>query len=207
MKTLSRLASGALLCLLLTSCVVTSDNPLSSPETAKPDPRLVGDWFTKAEGDVFHFTITHGAWMHVVITSKADNRPGMIDRKPEEYDFFPTVIGNETFLNVRLIDKDKQGHPLKTYTFLRYSISPDRILRMEMISQDAVAEAVRAGKLKGTIHQDKNPLMVGQPAHPDIDVTLHDSTSRLFAFLRDSNRDTLFSGNKDNEPLYPVDSK
>jgi len=197
-KTLLSLTLGAALCLLLTSCVVTSDNPLSSPDHARADQALVGDWFAKKDQDTFHFSVKNDHWMHVIITHK---QPGMLDQKPEEYDFFATMIGNNTFLNVEMAGKDDQGHPTKSYVFVRYSISPDHVLQRWMMSRDAAAAAVRAGKLKGTVHQDKNPPMVGEPPHPDVDVTLQDTSANIVKFIQCADVTALFSEKMDS--LYP----
>jgi len=190
------LALGLALCLILASCTVTSDNPLSSPDTAQADQRLVGDWFGKKDKNTFRFTASKGGWMHVeIIPSKAGE-------KTDSYDFFPTTIGSTTFLNVQ--NEDDDGHPIKGYFLLRYTISGDHVLQMWMVSQDAAAAAVRAGKLKGIVHQDKNPMMVGQPPHPDVDVTLQDTTANLVTFIQGTDVDTLFSDKCD--PLYRVKS-
>ncbi len=196
MKTPLTFALGAALCLFLTSCVVISDNPLSSPDTARADQALVGDWFGKKDQDTYRFSATKGPWMHVeIIPAKAGD--GI-----ESYDLFPTVIGNTTFLNVVMIGKDDQGHPTKSYVFIRYSISPDHVLQMSMMSRDAAAAAVRAGKLKGTVHQDKNPTMVGTPPHPDVDVTLQDTTAKIVRFIQSADVTALFSEKMD--PLNRV---
>jgi hypothetical protein len=196
MKTPFPLALGSALCLLLTSCVVTSENPLSSPHTAHADQQFVGDWFGKKDLNTFRFTLTKAPWMHVEII------PAKAGEKTDSYDFFPTVIGNNTFLNVVLIGKDDQGHPTKAYVFVRYSISGNRVLQMWRMSQDAAAAAVRAGKLTGIVDQDKNPMMVGQPPHPEVDVTLHDTGSKIVKFIQNSGVDELFSDTM--EPLYRV---
>jgi hypothetical protein len=190
------LGLGTALCLLLTSCVVTSDNPLSPPDTARVDQALVGNWFGKKDQDTFHFSVTNAPWMHVVITHK------QADQKPDEYDFFPTVIGKNTFLNVVLVGKDDNGHTNKAYVFVRYTIDRNRVLQMWRMSQDAAAAAVRAGKLKGTVHQDKNPMMVGDPPHPDVDVTLQDTSANMVKYIQDANLTALFSDKM--EPLYRV---
>jgi hypothetical protein len=195
MKTPLSLALGSALCLLLTSCVVTSDNPLSSPDAAHADQALVGDWLGKKDQDTFHFSVKNGPWMHVeIIPAKAGD-------KGDSYDLFPTVIGNTTFLNVVMIGKDDQGHPTKSYVFVRYLISSDNVLQMWMMSQDAAAAAVRAGKLKGIVHQDKS-LMVGQPPHPDVDVTLLDTSANIVKFIQSADVTALFS--EEREPLYRV---
>jgi hypothetical protein len=195
-KTSLSLAIGLALCLLLTSCIVTSDNPLSSPDTARADQALLGDWLGKKDQVTFHFSLKKGPWMHVeIIPAKAGD-------KEDSYDLFPTVIGNTTFLNVVMIGKDDHGHPTKAYVFVRYSISPDHVLQMWMMSQDAAAAAVRAEKLKGIVHQDKHPLTVGQPPHPDVDVTLQDTGANIVKFIQSADVTALFS--EEREPLYRV---
>ena len=207
MKTFLRFLIGSALCVLLTSCVVTSDNPLSPAETAHADLALLGDWYSKKDQDTYHYTLSSASWMHVVITHKqtdTGNKPGMIDLKPDEYDFYPTTIGNATYLNVVLNGKDDQGHPTKSYVFVRYTITTDHVLVRWMMSRDVLAATVRAGKLKGKVHQDKNPTMVGNPPQPDIDVNLTDTGENITKFILNSDVYKLFSDQM--EPLERVKS-
>ena len=101
MNTPIRLVLGVVATLLLVSCKVTSDNPLSAVDSSQADPRLTGDWRSKKNYDTFRFTSGNGAWMHVDIV------PEQLNGKPESYDFYPTVIGSHGFLNV--IDTNDQG--------------------------------------------------------------------------------------------------
>ena len=196
MKTSCLAALGLALCLLLSSCIVTSDNPLGSVDNAEADSRLLGDWYGKKEQNMFRFTMKKGPWMHVDIIS---SKPG---DKMDSYDFYPTTIGKNTYLNVVITGKDDQDKPTKAYTFVRYTITRNRVLQMWRISQDVTAAAVRAEKLKGTVHQDKNPMMVGTPPRPDVDVSLTDSTTTLAKFVRNADVSTLFSDKM--EALYRV---
>jgi len=199
------LALGATLCLLLSSCETKSHNPLSSPDTARLDQRLVGDWYGSDGQDTFHFTATHGPWIHVeVIPRKTDEgkRTVLFTSRPETYDLFPTVIGRYTYLNVKVTGDDDEDQSGPSYVFVRYTVSGDRVLQMWMISQDAAADAVRAGWIKGVIHQDKDPLMVGKPPRPDVDVTLQDTSANLVALIQNSNVKRLFS--EKMETLYRV---
>jgi hypothetical protein len=196
MKTPFSLALGSALCLLLSSCVTDSVNPLSSPDLSQADQRLVGDWRggTDSDRNICRFSITTAPWMHVVITPEqtdAGNRPSMIDRKPEEYDFFSTVIGKDTFLNVVMVGKNDKNRTVKTYVFLRYKFLSDHILNMWMMSQDLPAAAIRAGKLKGLVKQ--NGLTLAQPARPDVDVALQDTGANIVKFIQNSNLDELFN--------------
>jgi hypothetical protein len=205
MKTTYTLAMGVALCLLLSSCDVTSESPLSSPASAKPDQALLGDWFAKKDQDTYHFTAAKGGWMHVVIKHKASdtkNKSGMLNRSPDEYDFFPTVIGKNSFLNIRMKGSDDEGNPKKFYILVRYSISTDHRLHHWMMSQDVVARTVRSGKLKGAVHQDKDPMMVGNPPHPDVDVDLQEPSGKLVSFIESTNIDELFG--QEAEPLTQI---
>lgn len=182
---------AAALCLLLTSCVTDSVNPLSSPDTAKADPRLVGDWRGGTDDDpnTCHFSITKAPWMHVdIIHPKEKSEPNEL---PDSYDFFPTVLGKETFLNVVMVGKDTQGHPTKSYMILRYKFTNDHVLHMWMLSDEKAAAAVRTGKLKGLI-KDNGPAL-GQPGRRDFDVTLQDTSGNVARFIQGSDLDDLFN--------------
>lgn len=191
MKTLCSPVLGLVLCLLLTSCVTDSLNPLSSPDTAQADPRLVGDWRggTDSDPNTCRFSITKASWMHVdIIHPKEKREPNEL---PDSYDFFPSVIGKGTFLNVVMVGKDDKGHPTKTYLFLRYKFSGNNVLNMWMMSQEVPATAIHTGKLKGLVKQ--NGSILGQPSRPDVDVTLQDTGANIVKFIQNSNIDELFN--------------
>jgi len=199
MKKTFSLALGLAFCLLLASCTTDSVNPLSSPDTAQPDQRLLGDWRGKKNPDkiTFRFSMAKQPhWMHVEMI------PDKAGEKTDAYDLFPTVIGDNTFLNVLTTGNDEQGHPRKSYTFVRYAVSSDHTLQMWMISQDQAAAAVRAGKIQGVVHENKHAITPGQPAHADVDVTFQDSSENLFKCVQNSDVDVLF--NDKLETLYRV---
>jgi hypothetical protein len=182
MKNFLPLVLGSIACLLLTSCVTTSENPLSSPETAQPDPKLVGTWHNNGDADEsFVLTVKDAHWMHI------ENRKK--DKPTESYDMFVTVIDGHRFLNVRQLGNDEQGHPFKKEFFLiRYQVT-DHVLSTWFMDQDKADEAVRSGKLKGTIHPGKNPTMAG----PDEDVVLQDSGANIVKFIQHGGPKALFS--------------
>jgi hypothetical protein len=198
MKAPSILGSGLILCLLLSACTTMSENPLSSPGSARPDPALVGSWQEKGDKDeILEFTIKDAHWMHLEDRKK--------DRPPESYDLFVTEIDGFRFLNVQYYDTDDKGHPVKQgYYLVRYEISGKRLATW-WLDQDKAANAIRTGRLKGIIHQDKNPMMVGKPPHPDVDVTLQDSGANLIKFIRQAGAKAIFSDR--HSDLYRVDRK
>lgn len=191
MKASSILGAGFGICLFLTSCVTDSINPLSSPDTAQADPRLVGEWRggTDSDPNTCRFSITKAPWMHVDIIHP--NEKLEPNEQPDSYDFFPTIIGRETFLNLVMVGKDDSGHPAKTYLFLRYKFSSNNVLQMWMMSDDLSAAAIRAGKLKGLVKQ--NGTTLGQPSRPDVDVTLRDSSAHIVKFFQGADLDELFN--------------
>lgn len=183
------LSLGMALCLLLTSCVVTSDNPLSPPETAKPDVKLLGKWQSKDDADeIYFFTIKDAHWMHLEVQKK--------DHPSDSYDLFPTIVGNHEFLNVIQLVKDDKGNITKQgYYIVLYDISPDRVLSTRLMDQDKAAALVKAGKLKGIVKQNgdtssQSPLA---PSHTDVDVTLQSTGADLVAFIEKSGTKSLFS--------------
>jgi hypothetical protein len=181
MKTYLAATVGLAASLLLTSCVVESVQPLSSPDKAKADLRLAGIWRGKDGGLI---TSTHGAWLHVKIVG-----PPGDNQEPGSFDVFPTTIGNYTFLNVRDAVQDNPGKPATSYIFIRYAISSNHVLRTWMMSQNAVVNAVQSGKLKGHIQA----TMFSQPSQPDYDVTLEDTGANMTRFIQNSDIPALFN--------------
>ena len=176
-------------------------------ETAQVDGRLLGDWIAKNE-DRIHFSAKDAHWMQVTITPKisdATTHPSMVNRNPETYDLYCTTLGVQTFLNVRIAGKDTQGRPSTGYVFYRYKVAPDQTLHSWIMSADETADAIRAGELKGTIHQDAHPLMAGNPPHPDVNVHLTDSSENLVKFITRKGALDLFGD--EGEPLTRVATK
>lgn len=197
MKTPFSLALGAALCLLLTSCVVDSENPIGSPESAQIDQRLLGYWIA-TNGDIVHFSAKDAHWMLAATTPKAADGSTATNNKSEPDLFFVTTIGDDTYLNMRSVDADSKT----TYLLYRYTITSDQTLHMWGISQDEMAAAVRAGSVKGTV-QDRGPT--GKPPHPDVDVHLTDSSEHLARFISRHNPEEIFDDESD--PLIKVATK
>jgi hypothetical protein len=184
MKNFLPVVLGLVLCLLLSACVATSENPLSSPETAQPDPKLIGTWHEKGDNnESYEFTLKDAHWMHV------EDRKN--DKPVESYDMFVTVIDGNRFLNVRHVGLDEQGHPFKKeYFVMRYEVT-NHVFSTWMLDQDKAAAAVRSGKLKGTVQE--NQSKVGNPPHSDVDVFLQDSGANMVKFIHENGPKALFS--------------
>jgi len=186
-KTSFSLALGSALCFLLTACKVDSENPLGSPESAQIDQRLLGDWVAK-NGDIVHFSAKDAHWILAVTTPKAPDASPTTNKKPEPDLFFVTTIGDETYLNMRFASETK-------YSLFRYTITPDQTLHMWGMSQDEMAAAVRAGKLKGTV---QDGITSGKPPRTDVDVHLTDSSERLVKFISRHDPEDIFDDETDS---------
>ena len=100
----------------LAGCLPVSQNPLSSPDTAKPDARLAGLWYGRSgEDTVFlHFVADEGARMDIAEVDHEQSGGAAINL----YTMFPSVIDGTHYMNVQ----DKKG-PNKSYYLARYQIA------------------------------------------------------------------------------------
>jgi len=153
---------GMAVCLCASGC--DSHNPLSDPQKSKADERLAGVWWIRSgDGDV-HYRVGHvgekfpACVMRVVGIkhSKGNVTPA------GEFLFFPTVIGDKTYLNLvlnnklvtRLVEKGWKAVEVDSYTFLKYQVDGDKLL-LYVIDEKAKQKAIKSGKVKGTL--EKNP--------------------------------------------------
>jgi len=183
-------AFAAALCLALASCVTDSVNPLCSPDAAKPDPRLLGIWYDAKDRQTTVFTQEKGPWVHIVSTNLDDDpgKPDMVGHSADNYDAFPTVIGTNTFLNVRVPQTSVDvGKKKPTYYLVRYTISNDGILQMAMIPPDVSAKLVRDGRIKGEVRESNTG------GSKDTDVTFNDSSENLMKLIQASDVSQLFT--------------
>ena len=197
MRKLLVLVPAIAVCLLLSSCEVKSDHPLSSPKSAQVDSRLLGDWCDPHDPDkpTFRFTAIDAHWMHLEIIH---GKPG---EKNESYDLFTTVIGPETYLNTRMIDKNSDGTFSKYYEFTHYIISDNGTLKMWPMSDETVAAAIRAGKLSGNVDEIYDTAQP-KPLHPNVNVTLTSSSEDMTNYIRNSNVYRVFKERMN--PLHRV---
>jgi len=152
--------------LALGSGCVVSDNPLSDPEKATPDEELFGVWKNADDKGIGYSAVGR------VDQRKSRGIPeGMmkftncrIDRKTSVVTggtglVFPTVIGKSSYLNCVILnpsaaeklqaDKwtwDKKD--IRQYWIVKYQIEKDRLMLYGR-DNEAIDEAIRAGKIKG----------------------------------------------------------
>ena len=165
----------------LAGCLPTSKNPLSDPADAVADTRLEGVWYGKSgEDTVFlHFVPDEAGSMDIVEVDHEKSGGA----HTLTYTMFPTVIGDEHYMNIR----EKSGTE-KPYYFARYTLSKSGTLTLWLMSEKPVAKSVKAGKLAGKITV-KNE---GE-SNESRDITLTASTENLAAYVRKSDPDVLFT--------------
>lgn len=169
---MNRLILSALLscsAFFLCGCPPLSKNPISAPESAVADTRLLGKW----SNVTLRITPGPSPWMH------AEEIDGEAVTK---YDFYPTVIGKHRFLNVRPYGTLANGRFKKgtDYFILRYEVTADNTLTLWSIPTEKAARIIRSGKLKGSI--DKGGA-----------VYFEDTSENIRKFLQGTNIKALFS--------------
>lgn len=160
MKTLAFLAAAV--CLLAAGCYDTN-NPLSDPQTAKPDEKLFGVWRCRtSEEDAIYHVGSAGkqfpkGMMRIVVVKHSE---GEVE-SPDEYLAFPTVIGDKTYLNlvseqeeVQELDNNAAWKPevVSSYTLSKYELEGDK-LTVQFPNETAKSQAIKDKKIKGKRQQ------------------------------------------------------
>jgi hypothetical protein len=172
MKLLYRLLPAAATCLVLCSCVVTSEHPLVGPDSTTVDPKLVGVWHTKEKNDqIDTFSIKDAHTMRVV-----EKEAG----KPAKTHFFTIAsINGENYMQLLNYDESTPG-----YLFVRYRIIPGRgVVTTWVMDSTKVAALVRLGALNGKVLKTYGE---------DVDVKLIGDGADLARFLSTHSPDALF---------------
>jgi hypothetical protein len=158
----ARTIVGLALCAILTGCD-DSKNPLSDPQTSKPDERLVGVWQLPDKGGATYYHIGHAGKPlpeGVMRVAFVRHEKGKIE-SPGEFLMFPTVLGEKTYLNVTDLKgqrgKRSEEQVLKagnSYYLFRYQVDGDK-LAVWVTNAAAKKRAIDDGKIKGVIEKNK----------------------------------------------------
>lgn len=175
--------------LLLAGCLPESKNPLSTPKTSTIDPRLEGIYVQRREkkdddlnGWHFHYRETSAngrtivtPWLEVL--NVEHRKSGALHS--DAYRALTTHIGMQDYISFI-----PSGETTVVYSFARYEVNWSGDIRIWLINTDALADAVKSGKLHGKVKGNGNTK----------DVLLTDSTDRLAAFVAASDPTKLFTG-------------
>jgi hypothetical protein len=139
-------------------CLPNSVNPLSAPKNADYEDRLEGTWYGKSETntDVFlHIGKRKDNGTTQVISVEHKNN-GSLDLVKMELIMFPTIINDEYFMNIKVVEiSDKSIPPDIEYIFVKYEISPENLLTFSFVNHEKIKEAINSGTLKGSIPQER----------------------------------------------------
>lgn len=145
-KRLFTIPVSALLCCLLSACV-ESQNPVSDPAKAKPDPKLYGNWVW----DKGQKALLGSVWPKFAVEkykqprkTKVPASPGLMmchlwdsGGKKSSAPFFVTSFGRFGIATI----VEKQGH-----TFLKYKLTGNQL----QIWGGSAKSVIKQGLLKGT---------------------------------------------------------
>ncbi len=177
-----------LLALFLPACVPESENPISDPAKATVDKRLLGVWAGKMIGEkedqYIHFVEAENSITEIVLVTHQKKRgPGV-----SLYEMYPTVIGKNKYMNVKRSVHDdfktpEQVKEMEThgYFFTRYRISKKGILKIWIMMDEEVREAVKKGELKGNIARGGEG-----------DITITDTRDNIIKFIEADHKKDIF---------------
>jgi hypothetical protein len=181
-------------CALLTGCLPESVNPIAPPSMSVTEPRLEGVWQPvpgkgeKTGADCYHFHLRwaqdgrlRSPWIDVLGVDHPERAGDLTTTKSR---MLPAKIGDRSYLSYAEM---KPGRPAATFEFLRYDFDWRGRLRMWPAEEQPFIDAVRTGKLRGTV--------TGKGSSAS--VVLTDTSERIAAFVAATGDAKLFR----SEPL------
>lgn len=183
--------------LLLAACFPESKNPLSSPAASDIDEHLSGvfaqrDKTGKEDPAYWHFHYHRTASSApgkfrdtplLEVMSVSHTRDGGL--KTNRYLALATHLGGHHYLSfIDFSGTRTDGQP-RTYGFARYEVNWRGEIRIWLANNNAFAQAIKTGKLRGNVKTRKT----------GDDVELTDTTAHLAAFVAAGDPEKLFGGN------------
>lgn len=159
--------SSLLLCLPGPGCD-DSKNPLSDPQSAKLDQRLVGMWREGKDDDeavYYHMGPAGDGFPNGMLRIvEIAHKKGKLE-PPAEYLAFSTTIGKNDYLNlvldlqrkaIRTMDENGwKADAVAAYTLMKYHVDGNRLV-VWAIDEGAKERAIKSGKIKGRAEPRKS---------------------------------------------------
>lgn len=187
------LAAGSL---FLIGCLPEADHPLSTPATSRLDLRLEGVYAQPNENKSgnagywhFHFReAKEGAgkarraapWLEILAIGHEGEKGFSTSRRGA----LVTHLGDRDYLSFIEVNADGAARKDARYGLARYEVNWRGDLRVWLLDNEAIAAAIKSGKLRGKVK-------IGEWTK---DVHITDSTERLAAFVASSDPAKLFDG-------------
>ncbi len=145
---LRRMAAGLALATLLAGCLAESEHPIAAADPDKNDPRLWGSWISEEEDGyvIAHVFATEADTLRVSIAEHGVEGMGDVDR----YEAHVTQLPTGDYLNA--MGADTEGG----YVFVKYQLTGTDALSVWSMANENVVQAVKDGKLPGTIKQESS---------------------------------------------------
>lgn len=164
----------------LSGCLVTSVNPITPLEQGVMDERILGTWVAEdeAEGEKGYLHIRRvGSTRQLEVSMETVRADG----SSESELIFAHVsrLGKDYYVSVK--SQEGESGP-EVFMFVKYVITDDGALRVALMNQEPVEQAVGEGRLAGEIKRGKWTT----------DVLLTASSSQLAAFI-EANDGVLFT--------------
>ncbi len=159
-----RIALAVAAGLVLAGCLpVTTKTPVGTTAGLGADPALIGSWIARSKDQedknhkdigvaYFHFLQIKGAGAINVLWVSASDRKG--DNGWMSFSASTAKLGAYNYLNAIWLSENGKpaGDNLKEANFpLLYSFGGDRRLTLYLLDEDKAKEAIKAGKIAGTI--------------------------------------------------------
>ena len=169
------------LMITLSSCVVTSDNPLGNIDSSIDDPGLMGIWriIPEEQDDESYLSILEGKNGYLQLITFT----GGID-EVAVFRGFVTQVGKDRYLNLQYVGD--VGSNMKfgdEYIFMHYFINGAGRLTLAAWSEYFFKKAVKERRLKGNIKKTKTSL-----GFADSNVRIQASTDELIKFLNNNSK-------------------
>lgn len=139
---LRRMAAGLALAALLAGCLPESEHPVAAADPAKNDARLWGSWISEAEDSymIAHVFTTEKDTLSISLAEHGVEGLGEI----ETYDVHVTNLPSGDYLNV-VVTGSEAG-----YLIGKYQFDGTNAVSVQFLSNAALEQAVKSGKLPGT---------------------------------------------------------
>jgi hypothetical protein len=172
---------GWLMAALLSGCL-GSKNPITPPETAELDERLLGAWVTTdlyyQETDYIHVMRRSGGTMNIHEIRYYGDGSGSQSSALGHV----SILGDRWFLNLQgPQDAGAQGDAPR-YTFVAYEFNGRGDLIVHLLSEAAIGEAFESGHLSGKV--DMNPDFVA--------TIVSDDSDRIAEYLQSADTSVLY---------------
>lgn len=167
---LSRLGILFAVFLAMAACLpVTSKAPIGTTVGYKPDSQLTGMWQARSDGASAYFAFfpqADGSTKVVMLEpSAAGDKGGW-----SVFDVRTTTLGSDRYMDASEIESDeKPVEPKLEHIPVLYSFAADGSLALYLMDEDAVKDAIRAGKIAGQVEpgQYGDVVLTATPAALD----------------------------------------